>query len=560
MNIDGANIDSSPIGANTASTGAFTSLSATGTSTITTADINGGAIDGTTIGSSSASTGAFTTLSTTGVLTQDGGAVFNEASADVDFRVESNGNANMLFVDGGNDRLGIGTSSPSAELTVAGDITLGDTSGATITMNDTDGSEQDFAFVLGANALAMRKTSNSNDIMRLDLTNERVGIGTTSPAATLHINTSTNSPMIVESTHGDGGYIELQLSDSGGAGSLTGYIGDSQAIVASGTAADLAIRAQANFVVSTGGSTERMRIDSSSGNVGIGTSSPSSILHCEKALSSDTQSTPETILTLAAKYTSTGVDGAAGSGARLLFKIPDDSTNPQVGASIDGVKENGDDGISSTALVFSTSQNDATLDEAMRIDSSGRLLVGATSGSQKMLVSDNQNGNIAFKVQNSGNSTPYGQIIEFSGAAPDDNTRYFLRCGDTGANRMHIYSDGDVNTSDAGTLTSDRSLKTDIEDATSKLADINQLQVRNFKWITDYHPNKQNKHIGFIADEFETVFPSLVVEHENPIVGQDGTVKSVRYGALIPILVKALQEADDKIDALTARVQALESS
>ena len=87
MNIDGANIDSSPIGANSASTGAFTSLSATGTSTITTADINGGAIDGTTIGSSSASTGAFTTLSTTGVLTQDGGAVFNEASADVDFRV-----------------------------------------------------------------------------------------------------------------------------------------------------------------------------------------------------------------------------------------------------------------------------------------------------------------------------------------------------------------------------------------------------------------------------------------------------------------------------------------
>jgi len=43
-----------------------------------------------------------------GALTQDGGAVFNEASADVDFRVESNGNANMLFVDGGNNRVGIG--------------------------------------------------------------------------------------------------------------------------------------------------------------------------------------------------------------------------------------------------------------------------------------------------------------------------------------------------------------------------------------------------------------------------------------------------------------------
>mgnify|MGYP007000454502 CR=1 len=33
----------------------------------------------------------------------DGAVTINESSADKDFRVESNGNANMLFVDGGND-------------------------------------------------------------------------------------------------------------------------------------------------------------------------------------------------------------------------------------------------------------------------------------------------------------------------------------------------------------------------------------------------------------------------------------------------------------------------
>ena len=48
-----------------------------------------------------------------GALSAKGGAVFNEDSADVDFRVESNGNANMLFVDGGNDKVGVGTNSPS---------------------------------------------------------------------------------------------------------------------------------------------------------------------------------------------------------------------------------------------------------------------------------------------------------------------------------------------------------------------------------------------------------------------------------------------------------------
>jgi len=39
--------------------------------------------------------------------------IINEDSQDIDFRVESNGNANMLFVDGGNDRVGVGTASPT---------------------------------------------------------------------------------------------------------------------------------------------------------------------------------------------------------------------------------------------------------------------------------------------------------------------------------------------------------------------------------------------------------------------------------------------------------------
>jgi len=42
-----------------------------------------------------------------GVFTQDGGAVFSEGSADVDFRVESNGNSSMFFVDGGNNHVNI---------------------------------------------------------------------------------------------------------------------------------------------------------------------------------------------------------------------------------------------------------------------------------------------------------------------------------------------------------------------------------------------------------------------------------------------------------------------
>jgi len=50
------------------------------------------------------------TLTLSGALSAKGGVVFNEDSADVDFRVEGNNSANLLFVDGGNDHICMNTS------------------------------------------------------------------------------------------------------------------------------------------------------------------------------------------------------------------------------------------------------------------------------------------------------------------------------------------------------------------------------------------------------------------------------------------------------------------
>ena len=67
-------------------------LGVTGVLTATSLDISGDIdVDGTT---------NLDVVDIDGALTQDGGAVFNEASADVDFRVESNGQTHALFVDG----------------------------------------------------------------------------------------------------------------------------------------------------------------------------------------------------------------------------------------------------------------------------------------------------------------------------------------------------------------------------------------------------------------------------------------------------------------------------
>ena len=67
IDVNGGAIDGSPIGANSASTGAFTTLSTTGLATLATVDINGGAIDGTAIGATTASTVAATTITGTTV-------------------------------------------------------------------------------------------------------------------------------------------------------------------------------------------------------------------------------------------------------------------------------------------------------------------------------------------------------------------------------------------------------------------------------------------------------------------------------------------------------------
>jgi hypothetical protein len=110
-----------------------------------------GASDGT-YGPHSTTMAGATTLS--GALTVNNATVLNEGSGDFDTRIESDGNANMVFVDASTDRVGIGTGSPSNTLDVNG--TLGVTGIANFTNQMTISGS-----VSGSNRLLGKNTSNN---------------------------------------------------------------------------------------------------------------------------------------------------------------------------------------------------------------------------------------------------------------------------------------------------------------------------------------------------------------------------------------------------------------
>jgi hypothetical protein len=73
-------------------------------------------------------------------LTVNSSAVFNEGSTDSDFRVESDGNANMVFVDASTDRVGIGYASPTKTLDVNGEVRINTVTATPTSLLGKDGS------------------------------------------------------------------------------------------------------------------------------------------------------------------------------------------------------------------------------------------------------------------------------------------------------------------------------------------------------------------------------------------------------------------------------------
>jgi len=78
------------------------------------------------------------------------------------------------------------------------------------------------------------------------------------------------------------------------------------------------------------------------------------------------------------------------------------------------------------------------------------------------------------------------------------------------------------------------------------------------KVTPDGSKKSTTKQVGFIAQEVKAVEEAIGWTADHIVDTSTEHSHKMKYNQLIPILVKALQEADDKIDALTARVATLE--
>ena len=119
--------------------------------------------------------------------------------------------------------------------------------------------------------------------------------------------------------------------------------------------------------------------------------------------------------------------------------------------------------------------------------------------------------------------------------------------------QFKIMGDGDAqNTNNNYSGVSDLKLKENIVDANSQWDDIKAIQVRNynFKADTGYETHTQ---IGVVAQELEAVCPGLIkdcIDEDADSSDLGTTTKTVTYSVLYMKGIKALQEAQTRIETL----------
>jgi hypothetical protein len=529
----------------------------------------------------------------TGAVTFDAAVTVNStATITGDLAVDTN----TLFVDVSENKVGIGTASPTHQLVVQrSDATLGNASiGFHPEYESGGGSYIRWGGSAVAGGILRFLGVNDNERMRIDASG-RVGIGATSPQNTLTVGALETSSIVQDATVGiksNANHKGIVLQENSGAeqwsmgvgegGSLKFY--DSDSATPAVTFADISgnvgigtddpqrklhvqdgdIRIESAFprlyltdtdhnsdysIINSNGkfiiyddtnASNRMVIANTSGNVGIGSDSPTGDLTIGRngnasggniMLGSATNNTNKYgVITSASYNSSTDTEGFAAiatqgtSGTNLVT----------IGGGIGEV-----DSATQVRLYTSSASGTRTGTERMRIDSSGNLLVGTASTTPYNLTSGSGicwGGSADRPNSIARESIAACLILNKTGTQSGSTQIQEFRYNGSGVGNIAI-----SNTAVALNSTSDERLKENIADSADAGSKVDAIQIRQFDWKAD----GTHQDYGVIAQELVEVAPEAV---HQPVDEED--MMGVDYSKLVPMLIKEVQSLRSRVAEL----------
>ncbi len=248
-----------------------------------------------------------------------------------------------------------------------------------------------------------------------------------------------------------------------------------------------------DFRVESDNEANALFVQGSSGNVGIGTNAPSF------------GTTSSAGLEIA--HATRGILRLEGNSAAQALELYGDSAGGTIDARGSGA-----------VLAF-----DIGGSEKARFDASGRLLISTPS-----LI----NNDGAYLQSNGGSNLAFGFNVNYDGTLG----RFYRSSSIVGSISV-------TTSSTAYNTSSDRRLKSNIEDAASASDKIDAIQVRQFDWNVD----DSHQDYGLIAQELQPIEPMAVTGDAD-----SDEMMGVDYSKLVPMLIKEIQELRGRVAALEA--------
>ena len=355
-----------------------------------------------------------------------------------------------------------------------------------------------------------------------DNTNKRLGIGTSSPNHPLSVksDSSANGINIIAES---GGYGQLSFSNAGNT-----VIGNAITQVPNSTSYDMYLSTY------NGTSRTTKMVITGAGNVGIGTSSPSTNLHILKSTSGE-------VLRIESTATNTGTVSPY-----LQFVSANQVGGTGFSTGYIGTMWTAEG--NGFSMIFATKAVDGGQVERFRITHDGLFGVGSSVATRSFQITRNRTAFInaeGVTVAIGSSNAPlefYSNNVNAINVTSSGN----VLLNTTTDNGEKLYVSGSIRATGSITANSDARLKKNIERIENALEKVEQISGYTYNTIYD-----EDRHAGVIAQEIDKVLPEIVNK------GNDGLM-GVEYGNISALLIEAIKEQKGIIDSLQARLSALE--